>query len=169
MTLKTEVERMHSFLLTALNASEVSQNLPPPPPPLPHQKQKKSLGIIAVAIVAVVVMVAVGAFVALPLLGVTAPKPEVTMTQGSEGLSGLNYVYYVDATVVNHGADGQVTVYAEINGAGRNEQQSTNIYLANGESKTVSLTFDISLLGSLSNPSISYHAWGLMQNNSKPR
>ena len=158
-TLKTEVERLHSFLLTALNPSEVSQNLPPPPPPAPVKKQKNSNGLIAVALVAVVVMVVVVAFVALPLLGVTAPKPEITMTQGREGLSGLNYVYYVDATVVNHGADGQVTVYAEISGAGRNEQQSASVYLSKGESKTVTFTFDISILGSLSNPSINYHAW----------
>jgi hypothetical protein len=128
--------------------------LPPPPPP-----QKKSIGVIIAVVIVAVIAIAVIAFVALPKLGVTAPNPEVTMTQGRDGFSGFNYVYYVDATVRNNGASGSVTVYAEINGAGRNEQQQTNVYLEKGESKTVTLTFDVSVLGSLSNPSINYRAW----------
>lgn len=132
---------------------------PPPPPPPPANNKPIGKGVIIAVVIVTVIALAVVAFVALPLMGVTAPKPEVTMAQGREGFSGFNYVYYVDATVVNHGASGSVTVYAEINGAGRNEQQQTSIYLEKGQSKTVTLTFDISLLGSLGNPTITYRAW----------
>lgn len=114
--------------------------------------------LIAILVVAVVAVAAI-VFVALPALGITAPKPEVTITQSHQGLLGLNYVYYVDATVKNNGASGNVTVYASINGADRTEQQNTSVYIAAGESQTVTLTFDISVLGMLSDPSITYKAW----------
>lgn len=130
--------------------------LPPPPPPL---AQKKSIGkgvTIAVVVIAIIVL-AIVAYAFLPKL--SGPDPQITMTNGREGFSGLNYVYYVDATVKNNGASGYVTVYGEINGAGRYEQKSTNLYLENGQSQSITLTFDISVLGSLSNPSISYRAW----------
>ncbi|MCW4010329.1 MAG: hypothetical protein NWF05_06880 [Candidatus Bathyarchaeota archaeon] len=90
---------------------------------------------------------------------VSSPNPEVVMVDGYEGLQGLNYVYYVDARVQNHGASGWVTLYAEINGAGRYEKQNMRIYLGNGEIKTATFTFDITVLGTLSNPSIKYKAW----------
>jgi uncharacterized protein (TIGR02588 family) len=129
----------------------------PPPPPINNKRIGN--GVIVVLVIITIIVIAAVAFVALPLLGVTAPKPEITMTQGREGVSGFNYVYYVDATVVNQGASGSVTVYAEISGAGRNEQQQTSVYLASGQSQTVTLTFDVNVLGSLSNPTITYRAW----------
>ena len=134
----------------------------PPPPPPPPLAQKKSIGkgvTIAIVIIAIV-MLAIVAYAFLPKLsGLAGPNPQITMTNGREGFSGLNYVYYVDATVKNNGASGYVTVFGEINGAGRYEQKSTNLYLENGQSQSITLTFDISVLGSLSNPSISYRAW----------
>lgn len=128
-----------------------------------HQirSNRKAIGKIPLIVVLVIAVVAVAAivFVALPALGITAPKPEVTMTQGHQDLSGLNYVYYVDATVKNNGASGNVTVYASISGADRTEQQSKSVYIAAGESQTVTFSFDISVLGMLSDPSITYKAW----------
>ena len=107
----------------------------------------------------VIIALAIFAFVLLPKI--YSPNPQVVMMNGHEGFSGLNYVYNVDTTVKNNGASGWVTVYAEINGAGRYEQQNTKIYLANGESKSATLTFDISVWGSLTNPTISYKVWAV--------
>ena len=89
------------------------------------------------------------------------PKPEITLVNGYESLQGLNYVYKVDVTVKNNGADGWVKVYAEISGAGRYEKQNQRIHLANGESESLQFVFDISLWGALTSPSISYEAWAV--------
>ncbi len=134
----------------------------PPPPPPPSTTNSKTVLSIIVASLIVVAVVAGVYFFALPALhipGLNNPNPEITMVTGHEGLQGLNYVYYVDATVKNNGVSGWIALYAEINGAGRYERQDTRIYLGDGESQLHTFTFDISVLGTLSQPSISYKAW----------
>ena len=76
------------------------------------------------------------------------------VVNGYESFQGLNYVFVVDVTVRNNGADGWIKVYAEISGAGRYEKQDQRIYLANGKSKRLRFVFDISFWGALGNPSI---------------
>ena len=90
------------------------------------------------------------------------PKPEITLVNGYESFQGLNYVYKVDVTVKNNGADGWIKVYAEISGAGRYEKQEKRTYLANGESKSLQFVFDISLWGAITSPSITYRAWAVV-------
>ena len=132
-------------------------NQPPQPTPSTTIRipMRKSV-IIGVSII-VIIAIALVVFVLLPK--VNSPNPEIVMVNGHEGFQGLNYVYYVDATVKNNGVSGWVTLYAEINGAGRYEKQDRQVYLGNGESKSETFSFDISLWGSLTNPSISYKAW----------
>jgi len=85
------------------------------------------------------------------------------MVSGYESLQGLlNYVYKVDVTVKNNGADGTCMVYAEISGAGRYEKKYQRIYLTNGESRSLQFVFDISLWGAITSPSITYRAWAVV-------
>ena len=86
-------------------------------------------------------------------------NPDVTMISGNEGFEGLNYVYKVHVNVRNNGGSGRVEVFAQINGAGRYEEKSQIINLDEGESRSLQFVFDISVLGTLGNPSISYKAW----------
>jgi hypothetical protein len=130
-------------------------SLPQPPPPPPKKRFSKSLLVGMVLII--IVLVAVVAFVFSAF--VNTPKPQITLVNGYEGLQGLNYVYYVDVSVKNNGADGWIRVYVEINGAGRFEQQDKRVYVASGQSNSLQFVFDISLWGVLTNPTISYRAW----------
>ena len=97
----------------------------PPPPP---KRNGKMIAVVILSVIVVVASIAVIATVVLPTLGITAPNPKITMKNGHDGLSGLNYVYYIDATIKNEGADGMVTVYGEINGGGRYEQKENSVY-----------------------------------------
>jgi len=126
-----------------------------PPPPPPNKRFSKGLLVGTVSII--IVLVAVVAFVFLTF--VNKPKPQITLINAYEGFQGLNYVYYVDVSVKNNGVDGWVRVYAEINGAGRVEQQDKRVYVAGGQSNSLQFVFDVSLWGVLSNPTISYRAW----------
>jgi hypothetical protein len=130
-------------------------SLPQPTPPPPKKRFSKVLLVGTVLII--IVLVAVVAFVYFVFVNI--PKPQITLVSGHEGFQGLNYVYYVDVSVKNNGVDGWIRVYAEINGAGRVEQQDKRVYVAGGQSNSLQFVFDISLLGSLSNPTISYRAW----------
>jgi hypothetical protein len=127
--------------------------------PSPTITQKKPIR--KDVLIAVLVMVGVAlvilALVVIPILN--SPKPEITVLTGYESFQGLNYVFKVDVTVKNNGAEGTVTVHAQINGAGRYETQEQSIHLDSSESKSLQFVFDISLWGSLTQPSISYKAW----------
>ena len=131
-------------------------SIPQPPSSQPPKKQF-SKGLLVGTVLIIVVLVAVVAFVFFTF--VNKPKPQITLINGHEGFQGFNYVYYVDVSVKNNGVDGWVRVYAEINGAGRVEQQDKRVYVASGRSNSLQFVFDISLWGALSNPSISYRTW----------
>lgn len=131
-------------------------SMPQPPPSQPPKKQF-SKGLLVGTLLIIIVLIAVVAFVFLTF--VNKPKPQIMVVNGYEGFQGLNYVYYVDVSVRNNGVDGWVRVYAEINGAGRFEQQDKRIYVASGQSNSLQFVFDISLWGALSNPAISYRTW----------
>ena len=131
-------------------------SMPQPPPPQPPKK-RFSKGVLVGTVLIIIVLVSVVAFVFLTF--VNKPKPQITLVDGYEGFQGFNYVYYVDVSVKNNGVDGWIRVYAEINGAGRVEQQDKRVYVASGQSNSLQFVFDISLWGALSNPTISSRAW----------
>jgi hypothetical protein len=123
--------------------------------------------LIAGVTVAVVIIAAVLVIVSnLPafsssVLGpvVNPPKPQVTMVNGQDTFDGLDYVFKVDVNVRNNGGAGTIEVFAEINGAGRYEQKSQKIHLDEGATQSLHFVFDISVWGSLGQPSINYKAW----------
>jgi len=118
--------------------------------------------------------IAIGIFVGIALFAsalwvymsvqraVSLPKPEITKLDGYGSLQNLNWVFYVDVTVKNNGEEGNVIVYAEISGAGKYEKKEQLIYLAKGESKDLSFTFDISFWNALFSQ-ITYSAWAVPQ------
>jgi len=88
------------------------------------------------------------------------PKPEVILLDGYESFRGfLNYVYVVDVGVKNNGEGGWITVYAEITGMGKYEEQSKQLYLENNQEEILKFVFDVSVWGALTSPSIQYRAW----------
>lgn len=129
-------------------------------PPSPPQKKPIGKGVIVTVLAVVIVAIVLIAFVLIPLIN--RPQPEITLVNGYESFQGLNYVYKVDVNVKNNGADGWVRVYAEISGAGRYEKQDHRTYLARGESESLQFVFDISLWGALTNPTITYRAWAVV-------
>jgi len=88
------------------------------------------------------------------------PNPEIILLDGHEGFQGVNYVAYVDVGVKNNGGDGWVTVYAEIEGAGKYEKKEQRIYMVSGETKQLQFVFDISFWNALFS-SLSYRAWAV--------
>jgi len=137
-----------------------------PPTPVHYSKPKsgKSYGKIIGGIVAVIIIIGIFLFIISNLPGfhgnlLNPTNPEITMVSGEEGLEGLNYVFRVNVNVRNNGGAGQIEVFAQINGAGRYEEESQVITLSEGESRSMQFVFDISFLGSLGNPQISYKAW----------
>jgi len=117
---------------------------------------KSTLKWAGIGITALIFIIGVG-YLVFPV--VFGPKPEIVTRDAHEGFEGLNYVYFIDVTVKNNGESGYVKIFAEINGAGRYEKQDRRIYLGCDESKQETFAFDISLLGSLTQPSISYKVW----------
>lgn len=137
-------------------------SIPPPPPPPDSKGSKNKIvlaGIAAVIVVSVLVLVFLFMFQSGMVGNPFGPQPEVILVSGHIGAQGLNYVYYVDANVRNNGNAGYVTVYAEINGAGRTEQQDQRVYVGTEDSRSLTFTFDISLWGSPTDASITYKAW----------
>jgi hypothetical protein len=72
----------------------------------------------------------------------------------------LNYVAYVDVGVKNNGGEGWITVYVEIEGAGKYEKKEQRIYVASGETRQLQFVFDISLWNALFS-SMTYRAWAI--------
>ena len=118
-----------------------------------------------VGIIALIALLAIASNPALlssnPAAVFNPPKPEITSVSGYDSLEGFDYVFKVDATVKNNGGAGSITVFAEINGAGRYEKLSKTVYLSKGESQLLNFKFDISVWGSLGNPTINYKAWAV--------
>jgi hypothetical protein len=119
--------------------------------------------VVAVVIIAAVLVIAtnLAAFTSY-VLGrsvINPPKPEVTMVSGEGGFEGLNYVFRVDVNVRNIGGAGTIEVFAQINGAGIYDEASQKIYLDEDSSQSLQFVFDVSVLGPLEDPSISYEAW----------
>jgi len=145
--------------------TKVQQTLKPQTP-VYYSKPKsgKSYGKIIGGLVVVIVIIGIFLFVISNLPGfngnlLNPTKPEITMVSGEEGFEGLNYVFRVNVNVRNNGGAGEIEVFAQINGAGRYEEKSQIITLGEGESRSLQFVFDISFLGSLGNPSITYKAW----------
>jgi hypothetical protein len=88
------------------------------------------------------------------------PNPQIILLDGHDGFQGVNYVAYVDVSVKNNGGDGWVTVYAEIEGAGKYEKKEQRIYMASGETKQLQFVFDISFWNALFS-SLNYRAWAV--------
>ena len=65
------------------------------------------------------------------------PKPEITSKSGE----GLGNGYYVIVTVRNNGGDGYIIVSAEVSGGEELQKQDRRIYLARGESLTLTFMF----------------------------
>jgi hypothetical protein len=61
--------------------------------------------------------------------------------------------------VTNHGSEGWIRVYAEINGP-RYEEQNQRIYMDKGETKQLQFVFDVGILDSLS--SVTSKAWAVV-------
>jgi hypothetical protein len=119
--------------------------------------------VVAVVIIAAVLVIATNlpAFTSY-VLGrpvTNPPKPEVTMVSGEGGFEGLNYVFRVNVNVKNIGGAGTIEVFAQINGAGMYDEASQRIYLDEDASQSLQFVFDVSIWGSLEDPSISYEAW----------
>lgn len=121
-----------------------------------EQKKSSKTKIIVASIIAIVI-VAVTVYILLDMI-VLGPNPEITLVDGHGGLQGLDYVHYVDVKVTNHGGEGWVTVYAEINGP-RYEEQNQRIYMEEGDTKDLQFVFDLGILDSLS--SVTSKAWAM--------
>jgi hypothetical protein len=135
------------------------------PPYSPKKGGGSEIKIAGIA-VAVVLLVIVGLYFLNPLTSgnmistiVDPPRPQVISVSGHDSYSNFDYTYKVAVTVKNNGGTGNVEVFAEINGAGKYEQQSKTVYLQKGESKSMEFTFDLSVWGALGQPSINYRAW----------
>lgn len=128
----------------------------PLPPPKPVKIRKSVLVGVLVTVSVVLVIFAV---VLMPLLN--RPRPDIVLTNGHDGFQGLNYVIYVDVKVKNNGGEGWVTVYAELSGGGRYEEQNQRIYLASGETRQLQFVFDVTVWNALFS-SMSYSAWAVV-------
>lgn len=118
-------------------------------------KKSSTKNVIALgAIVSIIVLVIISYVVFTSF--VNRPNPEITLLDGHGGLQGFNYVYYVDVKVTNHGGEGWIRIYAEINGP-RYEEQNQRIYMDVGETKQLQFIFDVGILDSLS--SVTSKAW----------
>ena len=95
----------------------------------------------------------------IPLIN--RPKPDITLLDGHDGFQGLNYVVYVDVGVKNNGGEGWITVYAELNSAGRYEEKNQRIFIASGEAKQLQFVFDVSFW-STAFSSMTYRAWAVV-------
>jgi hypothetical protein len=121
--------------------------------PLPQtRKPKRSLWKWIAIAVAAIVIISVAVFL------LSLPRPEIVLTDGHDGLQGLNYVGYVDVTVKNNGGSGWVTVHAELSGGGRFERQEQRVYVQAGKTENVQFVFDITIWNSLFS-SMQYKAW----------
>ncbi len=91
--------------------------------PKPDLKNKiKPILYVSVGILIGVIIIAL--VVVLPFFMRPKPKPEIVLLDGHDGFQGLNYVAYIDVGVKNNGGEGWVTVYAEIEGAGKYEKKN---------------------------------------------
>lgn len=77
------------------------------------------------------------------------PKPEIIshnlrtdVTKTGEGLLDYDYVYVIDATVMNKGKAGTVTVWAKVEQDSNVWQQSQTVFLNHVEQKQVQFTFN---------------------------
>jgi flagellar basal body-associated protein FliL len=128
-----------------------------------QQKERSKTIYIAIGIIVGIALFASALLVYMNVQRATSlPKPEITKLDGYGSLQNLNYIFYVDVTVKNNGEEGNVIVYAEISGAGKYEKKEQLVYLAKGESKDLSFTFDISFWNVLFSQ-ITYNAWATPQ------
>jgi len=128
-----------------------------------QQKGRSKTIYIAIGVIVAIALFAGALWVYMSVQrAVSLPKPEITKLDGYGSLQNLNYIFYVDVTVKNNGEEGNVIVYAEISGAGKYEKKEQLIYLAKGESKDLSFTFDISFWNALFSQ-ITYSAWAVPQ------
>lgn len=74
---------------------------------------------------------------------VSSPIPDIILLDGHDGFQGIDYVVYIDVGVKNNGGEGWVTVYAELDSAGRYEEKSSRIFLASGETKQLQFVYDV--------------------------
>ncbi len=72
--------------------------------------------------------------------GLIGPKPEIVGVTARDGAPGLDYTVWVDCTVRNNGASGDITVVAELSGGGSWEKRETVSVGKNAERK-VTLAF----------------------------
>ena len=137
-------------------------SFPPPPPPPPSSKRPKNKLVIAGIVAVIVVSLAMLVFLFMFQSGMVGnpfgPQAQVTAVSGHEGYQGMD-TYYVDVTVVNNGNAGYLTVYAEISGGGKTEQQDQRVYVGTEDSRSLTFTFDLSTWGSTPTSSITYNAW----------
>lgn len=121
------------------------------PAPQTRKPKRNFYKWIAIAVAAIVII-----SVAVFLLSL--PRPEIVLTDGHDGLEGLNYVVYLDVSARNNGGSGWVTVHAELSGGGRFEQQEQRVYIGAGETKNVQFVFDVTIWNSLFS-SMQYKTW----------
>jgi hypothetical protein len=124
--------------------------------PQTEKKSKRTLYILSSIIIIGIIIISL--FILVPFLN--CPKPEIVLLDGHDGFQGFNYVSYVDVTIKNNGGGGWVTVYAEIEGAGKYEKKEQKIYIISGETKQLQFVFDISFWNALFS-SLTYRAWAV--------
>jgi hypothetical protein len=118
-----------------------------------------------VAIAVLLIIIGVTATVAFFMGGnqpAQIPQPEVTNTTNGWGNYGFTYVLYV--TVGNHGASGNVKVYAEVkavqSGTTRFDQtQDRTVYLDGGGSTTITIEFNSEWF---TVSDVTNHAWAVV-------
>jgi len=122
--------------------------------------EKKIKPILYVSVGILIGVIIIALVVVLPFFMRPKPKPEIVLLDGYDGFQGLNYVVYIDVGVKNNGGEGWVTVYAEIEGAGKYEKKEQTIYMLSGETKQLQFVFDISFWNALFS-SLTYRAWAV--------
>ncbi len=123
----------------------LTQYYTPPPPPKSSNSAIKVIGVVLAVVIIIGVFI-----VALPSLQqagkevqnvINPPDAQITSKNLRSDTSGLDYVAYYDVSVHNNGGPGNVVVWATVTQGSNEWTKSISIYMAEQESKDVTLTF----------------------------
>ena len=73
-------------------------------------------------------------------IGLNRPKPEIVGQDSSSGQVNLDYAVWVDCTVQNHGASGNVELTATLNAGGSWTKRAT-VFVGKSDTRTHSFEF----------------------------
>ena len=126
-------------------------------PALPTSGIKSALRQKSVITVIVFIVIIVLTTAVLHFTVADEPNPQVNGVTGQVDKESPD-VYLVSATVLNNGGSGNITVYAELSGGATYERNSTNAYFQKGESRLITLSFNLTALA-LPQSNLSYKMW----------